>query len=59
MVAEDALDRYLIRWIEDRVGNRVFRASIRMLFNPSRVLANTAQGHLPWHRADRPLITRR
>ena len=58
MVAEDALDRYFIRWFENRVGNRVFRASVRMLFNPSRVLANTAQGHLPWHRADRPLIRR-
>jgi hypothetical protein len=55
IVAEDALDRYVVRWVEERTTNRVWRASLRMLFNPGRVLSNTAQGRLPWHRAGRPL----
>jgi hypothetical protein len=55
MVAEDALDRYLIRLIEGWTNNRFFRAAARMGLNPSRTLSNTAQGRLPWHRAGRPL----
>ena len=55
MVAEDALDRYFIRFVERRTSNRVFRASMRMLFNPSRTLSNTAQGRAPWSRPARPL----
>jgi hypothetical protein len=57
LIAEDALDRYLVEWIERRVGNRVVRASVRMLFNPSRTLANVAQTRAPWSRANRPLTT--
>jgi hypothetical protein len=55
MVAEDALDRYFIQFVERRTSNRVLRASVRMLFNPSRTLSNTAQGRVPWSRAARPL----
>lgn len=58
MVGEDALDRYFIKWFEKRTGNRVWRASIRMLFNPSRTLSNTAQGRTPWHRPARGLVDR-
>lgn len=58
MVAEDALDRYFIRWFERRTTNRVWRASMRMLFNPSRTLSNTAQGRTPWFRVTRPLTHR-
>ncbi len=58
MVAEDALDRYVIRWVEQRTTNRVWRASVRMLFNPSRTLSNTAQGRTPWYRATRDLTQR-
>lgn len=45
MVAEDALDRYLIVRIEWWTGNRFLRAAARMALNPSRTLSNTAQGH--------------
>jgi hypothetical protein len=55
MVAEDALDRYLIARIESWTGNRVIRSVSRMLLNPSRTLANSAQGRAPWFRAVRPL----
>jgi hypothetical protein len=55
MVAEDALDRYLILRIESWTGNRLLRALARMALNPSRTLSNTAQGRVPWSRAVRPL----
>ena len=55
MVAEDALDRYLVLRIESWTGNRTIRAIARMLFNPSRTLSNTAQGRLPWARPARSL----
>jgi hypothetical protein len=35
IVAEDTLDRYFVKWVEERTGNRVWRASLRMLFNPA------------------------
>ena len=55
MVAEDALDRYLITRIESWTGNRVLRAIARVALNPSRTLSNAAQGRTPWYRAVRPL----
>src|SRR5829696_9206275 len=55
MVAEDALDRYLITRIESWTGNRFFRAASRVALNPSRTLSNSAQGRRPWHRTARPL----
>jgi hypothetical protein len=54
-VAEDALDKYVVRFIERRTGNRVLRASVRMLFSPSWTMANLAEGRAPWHRPTRPL----
>ena len=55
MVAEDALDRYLIVRIESWTGNRFLRAAARMALNPSRTMSNAAQGRAPWARAARPL----
>jgi hydroxymethylpyrimidine/phosphomethylpyrimidine kinase len=55
MVAEDALDRFFVKWVEQHTRNRFFRASLRLLFNPSRTLSNSASGKLPWHREGRPL----
>lgn len=55
MVAEDALDRYVIARIESWTSNRLVRAISRSLLNPSRTLSNAAQGHAPWFRAMRPL----
>jgi hypothetical protein len=55
MIAEDALDRYFVRWMESHIRNRVFRAAVRLIFGPSRFLANAAESRLPWYRPDRPL----
>ena len=55
IVAEDALDRLLVRRVEGWTSNRFVRAVVRMALNPSRTLSNTAQGRLPWHRVARPL----
>jgi len=55
LVAEDALDRYVVKWVERRTENRFARASLRMLLNPARTLANLAQSRAPWNRAGRPI----
>lgn len=55
LIAEDALDRFLVRWVEARTHNRFYRASIRMLFGPARALANAAMSKPPWQRDGRPL----
>ena len=55
IVAEDALDRFLVRWVETRTTNRFFRAALRLAFNPGRTLSNASSGRVPWHRDDRPL----
>jgi hypothetical protein len=55
IIAEDALDRFFVRRVEERTRNRFFRASLRLIFNPGRTLSNTSIGRLPWHRDGRPL----
>ena len=55
VIAEDVLDRFLVEWIERHTKNQVWRASLRLIFNPTRAMSNTAAGHLPWYRPDRTL----
>lgn len=55
MVAEDALDRYLVQWFERRSQNRFARAAVRLAANPGRGLSNAASGRVPWYRDGRPL----
>jgi hypothetical protein len=55
IVAEDALDRFFVKWIERRTHNRAWRASLRMLFNPARTMANLTSGKRPWNRGDRSI----
>src|SRR5215204_5713745 len=55
IVAEDALDRFLVEWLEGHARNRVLRASLRLVLNPGRALSNTSTGRVPWHRDGRPL----
>jgi hypothetical protein len=57
-IAEDALDKFFLEWFERHATNRTARAVLRMLFNPSRSMANVASNHLPWYRAGRPLTAR-
>jgi hypothetical protein len=55
MVAEDALDRYVVKWAEQRVRSPFIRIPLRFAANPGRTLANAASGRAPWYRAGRPL----
>jgi len=50
MIAEDALDRYLVRYVERKTQNRVVRVLVRGGANPSRSLANVVSGQWPWAR---------
>jgi hypothetical protein len=58
IVAEDALDRFFVKWVEARVRNPVFRATLRLVMNPGRTLSNSATGRAPWAREARPLTWR-
>lgn len=53
MVGEDAMDRYVIRWIEARTQNRVIRLLARSTLNPMRSYANILRFQAPWHRDSR------
>lgn len=55
MVAEDALDRFFVTWVERRVRNRFLRATLRVALNPGRALSNSVSGRVPWMRDGRPL----
>ena len=58
IVAEDALDRYFVTWLEHRVQNGTLRGMFRVLLNPGRALSNSATGRMPWYRDDRPISWR-
>ena len=53
-IAEDSIDRYIIRAIEAHTANPYYRLLVRGGLNPSRSMANVMSGELPWHRDDRP-----
>lgn len=53
MIAEDALDRYLVRPIEDRTANPWVRMLARTFLSPSRSFANLMDLKLPWYRDSR------
>jgi hypothetical protein len=57
IVAEDALDRFLVKWVEARTSNPLLRGTVRLVLNPGRALSNTASGRAPWHRDGRPLAS--
>lgn len=52
-IAEDALDRYLIGYVETRTSNRVVRTLLRSGLNPARSMANAMTFRMPWHRDNR------
>jgi len=57
-IVEDSLDRYVIRAIEGHTANRYIRVLVRGGLNPSRSFANVLGGEVPWHRDDRPGVSR-
>lgn len=50
LVAEDALDRYVIERLERRARNRYVRIFARTTLNPTRTAANLLRFKKPWHR---------
>ncbi len=53
MIAEDSLDKYIVKRVESRVFNPYVRLTVRAGLNPARSLANALAGNLPWHRETR------
>ena len=58
IVTEDAFDRFVAVWIEERVRNPLLSLTVRLRAEPGRTLSNASIGHAPWHRAGRPLSWR-
>jgi hypothetical protein len=54
MVAEDAMDRYVIQRLERAAGNPVYRLLVRSVLNPNRSFANMMRMKVPWYRDGRP-----
>lgn len=50
MIAEDAMDQYVVRYVERRTHNRVVRDLVRGGANPARSLANALAFRKPWDR---------
>jgi hypothetical protein len=54
MIAEDAIDRFVIKPIENHTGNPLLKILARGFLNPSRAFANCMELNLPWNRETRP-----
>ena len=52
-IAEDVIDRYLVRSIEQQSHNRYVKLLARSAFNPARSFANIMGGKVPWQRTNR------
>ncbi len=55
ILGEDAMDRFAVTKLEHHIGSPVVNATLRMLLNPTRSLANIAGLRAPWFREGRPL----
>lgn len=55
MLAEDAVDRYVLAPLEPKLPDPISRAILRSVLNPSRSMAQVASGRVPWYRRNRPL----
>lgn len=53
MVAEDALDRYVVKPLERRIDKPYLNLMLRGFLNPNRSFANLMRGKAPWHRDSR------
>jgi hypothetical protein len=50
---EDALDRHVIRRLEAKSDNPVWKLLVRSVLNPDRSFANMLRFKVPWHRDGR------
>ena len=53
-VTEDALDRYVIRTLENKLRWGPAIVALRGVLNPSRSFTNVLRLRVPWHRDTRP-----
>lgn len=53
-IAEDSIDKYIIRAVEAHVANPYVRLATRVALNPSRSMSNVMNYERPWHRDNRP-----
>jgi hypothetical protein len=53
MIVEDALDKYVIKRVEERKHNGIITMLLRGGLNPSRSMANAMTFDTPWHRQTR------
>jgi hypothetical protein len=53
MIAEDAVDRYIVLPIENATTNKYVRMFVRSGLNPARTFANVLDGKVPWYRSSR------
>lgn len=58
MIAEDAVDKYLVERFEQHSDKRWVKMLMRSGLNPSRSMANALRLQVPWHRDTRPGIFR-
>lgn len=58
MVGEDALDKYVVRRIEDRTSNLGLRIAARVALNPLESFASFMNMEYPWHRENRDAPSR-
>jgi hypothetical protein len=54
-MAEDAIDKYALSYVDRHVPFVMARAAARMILNPSRMLANIGMNRSPWNRSGRSL----
>lgn len=52
VIAEDAIDLYLVRAIERKTQSQTWRAISRSVLNPMRTVANIMRFKYPWYRDD-------
>jgi hypothetical protein len=53
MIGEDAVDRYVIKWIENHTHNSIINLLARSTLNPTRSYANLLRLKVPWYRDSR------
>ena len=52
---EDAMDKYVLTWVEKHVPFAIAKAAARMIACPAWMMANIGMNRVPWSRDNRPL----
>lgn len=54
-MGEDAIDKYVLTYLDRHLPFKTARVAARLILNPSRMLANIGQNRAPWSRSDRTI----